>query len=251
MMFFIHVFLNNRVLIFQVQSSCVFLDARRLVAHSRTCWTICCFLPFEFWTRFLTALCLPSNVRRWRIYAVTSVRFLSRKARSIPRVPRRRNTYLQRVASTCRACPITLVFDISGLALATTRFVTIAPRRNICRKASPATSSAVIPSKILVADLEGPRTLRHDIWQVGETPKNARATLTSNVSRDPRTSPRFRRRISMQACRMVRPTSEGMAGVASRCLCPARELQSRWLAITRSCVAAVMIFSCAQFRRTL
>ena len=69
--------------------------------------------------------------------------------------------HLQCVAVTCRACPTTFVFDINGIALAATRFMTRddhAGLRTTSKQMSQcmsATSSAVIPSKIIVADLEG------------------------------------------------------------------------------------------------
>ena len=73
--------------------------------------------------------------------------------------------HLQRVAVTWLACPITLVFDISDIALAATRFMTrddCAELRTTSKHMSQcvsATASAVTPSKIIVADLERPTEL--------------------------------------------------------------------------------------------
>ena len=73
--------------------------------------------------------------------------------------------HLQRVAVSCRVWPITLVFDISGIALAATRFMTRddhAALRTTSKHLSQrmsATSSAVIQSKILVAGVNGPTEL--------------------------------------------------------------------------------------------
>ena len=73
--------------------------------------------------------------------------------------------HLQGVAITWRACPVTFVFDISGIALAASRFMTRddhAALRTTSKHMSQcmsATSSAVIPSKILIVGLEGPTTL--------------------------------------------------------------------------------------------
>ena len=73
--------------------------------------------------------------------------------------------HLQRVAVSCRACPSTFVFDINDIALAATRFMTRddhAGLRTTSKHMSQrmsATSSAVIPSKILVAGVNGPTEL--------------------------------------------------------------------------------------------
>ena len=73
--------------------------------------------------------------------------------------------HLQRVAVIWLACPITFVFDISGIALAASRFMTRddqAGLRTTSKHLSQcmcATSPAVIPSKILVAGLAGPTEL--------------------------------------------------------------------------------------------
>ena len=69
--------------------------------------------------------------------------------------------HLQRVAVSCRACPITLVFDIHSIASAAIRFMTRDDHSGLrttskeMSQCTSATSSAVIHSKILVADLEG------------------------------------------------------------------------------------------------
>ena len=73
--------------------------------------------------------------------------------------------HLQRVAVTWLKCPITFVFDINGTALAATRFMTrhdhtaLRTTSKHMSQCMSATSSAVIPSKILVADLVGPTEL--------------------------------------------------------------------------------------------
>ena len=73
--------------------------------------------------------------------------------------------YLQRLGTSCRACPLTFVLDINGIALAATRFMARddhAGLRTTSRHMSQcmsATSFAVMQSKILVADLEGPTEL--------------------------------------------------------------------------------------------
>ena len=67
--------------------------------------------------------------------------------------------HLPRVAVTFRACPITFVFDISDIALAATRFVTrddqafLRTTSKHMSQCMSATSSAVVPSKVLVADV--------------------------------------------------------------------------------------------------
>ena len=119
---------------------------------------------------------------------------------------------LQR-AVTCRACPTTFVFDINGIALAATRFMTRDDHAGLrttskhMSQSMSATSSAVIQSKILVADVNGPTEL-FDIWQVGDTPKHAVEPQPAHVDRDPRTFLRVRRLEStrsetMQVCRVL------------------------------------------------
>ena len=69
--------------------------------------------------------------------------------------------HLQRVAVTWRACPITFVFDINGIALAATRFMrrddhaALRTTSKHMLQCMSATSSAVIPSNILVAGVNG------------------------------------------------------------------------------------------------
>ena len=69
--------------------------------------------------------------------------------------------HLQRVAVTWRACPITFFFDMNDVALAATRSMTRDDHAALRTTSKPmsqcmsATSSAVIPSKILVAEQDG------------------------------------------------------------------------------------------------
>ena len=73
--------------------------------------------------------------------------------------------HVQRPGATWRACPITVVFDINGIALAATRFMTrddhagLRTTSNHMSQRMSATSSAVMQSKILVADVNGPKEL--------------------------------------------------------------------------------------------
>ena len=96
--------------------------------------------------------------------------------------------HLQRVAVTCRACPSTFVFDINGVALAASRLMTRddhAGLRTTSKHMSQcmsATSSAVIPSKILVADLEGPTELFDTTSGRWETLPSMREGRTKQVS---------------------------------------------------------------------
>ena len=73
--------------------------------------------------------------------------------------------HVQRLGATCRACPIAVVLDINDIALVATRFMMRDDHAGLrtsskhMSQSMSATSSAVIPSKILVADVEGPTEL--------------------------------------------------------------------------------------------
>ena len=132
--------------------------------------------------------------------------------------------HLQRVAVSCRACPLKFFFDINGTALAATRFMTrddhafLRTTSNNMSQSMSVTSSAVIPSKVLVADLEGHTELF-------DTTSGRWETLSCSVSRDPRTSVRVRRLESRrweghQLSRVFQPASEEGGGRCVKCLCP-------------------------------
>ena len=205
--FFFHLVLKNRVLIFQVQGSCVVLDARRLVRHTRTNVLDhlfdCCLLGSRQDFCLLTPFDMIAQLRETLAYLRSdhnTLCLLLIKEGVISAKGVAQEKHLQRVAVTCRVWPSTFVFDINDVALAASRFMTRddhAALRTSSKHMSQcmsATSSAVIPSKILVADLEGPTELFDTTSSRWETLSSVReGPLTFNVSRDPRTSLRVRR----------------------------------------------------------
>ena len=96
--------------------------------------------------------------------------------------------------------PSMFVFDINGIALAASRFMTRddhaglrTTSKHLSQRMS-ATSSAVIQSKILVADVNGPTELFDTTSGGWETlPSMREGPQPASVSRDPRTSLRVRR----------------------------------------------------------
>ena len=96
--------------------------------------------------------------------------------------------HLQRVAVSCRACPLTFVFDINGIASAATRFMARddhAGLRTTSKQMSQgmsATSSAVMQSKILIAGLEQPTELFDTTSGRWETLPSMRGSLSQPVS---------------------------------------------------------------------
>ena len=99
---------------------------------------------------------------------------------------------LQRVSVTCRAWPSTFVFDIKNIALAASRFMTRddhAGLRTTSKHMSQcvsATSSAVIPSTILVADVNGPTELFNTTsgrWETLPSMQGSRLSTMSAVTR--------------------------------------------------------------------
>ena len=122
-----------------------------------------------------------------------------------------------------------VLFRHQRCALAATRFMARddhAALRTTSKQRMSATSSAVIPSKILVADLVGPTELFDTTsgrWE--KLSHDAEGPHPATVSRDPWTSLRLRRFEStntetMQFCRIFRPASEEMAVVASDVCAP-------------------------------
>ena len=96
--------------------------------------------------------------------------------------------HLQRVAVTCRACPLTFVFDINGTALAASRFMTrhdhawLRTTSKHMSQCMSATSSALIPSKILVVGHVGSTELFDTTSGRWETLPSMRERRTKQVS---------------------------------------------------------------------
>ena len=148
--------------------------------------------------------------------------------------------HVQRLGAICRTCPITIVVDINDVALAATRFMTRddhAGLRTTSKHVSQcmsATSSAVIPSMILVAHLKGPTKLFDTTSGRWETLPSMREDLTGSMSAVIRGR--------LYVCGGWNPEDEGVTNSAE-CFDP---LQNRWrslrpMSVHRAGAAAAVV----------